>query len=211
MAPLKRLRKASDKSTEATTVTEAAATKKRSREVEESSNAPAANLDTLANFRRRPNWQGCLLYMDTLAKVQGLANWRGALLLYRDTLAKCGHRQNWRGALLIYGHPRPNLRHRQKFAVTYITRHPTGRCLGKFGRGYPRYNFGGFVHHSLSRQLYNDDLHVIEVQFNGVGARFDRRPSPCFRLNRDAGALRDTHGSHHDIASSLSASDIQGC
>ncbi|KAF3455400.1 hypothetical protein FNV43_RR00024 [Rhamnella rubrinervis] len=39
MDPLKRLKKASDKSTKATTVTEAAAMNKRSREVEESSNA----------------------------------------------------------------------------------------------------------------------------------------------------------------------------
>ncbi|KAF3434592.1 hypothetical protein FNV43_RR21677 [Rhamnella rubrinervis] len=39
---------------------------------------------------------------------------------------------------------------------------------------------GGFVHHLLLRQLYNDDLHVIEFEFNGVGARFDRKAFAMF-------------------------------
>ncbi|KAF3451355.1 hypothetical protein FNV43_RR07450 [Rhamnella rubrinervis] len=83
MAPLKRLRKASDKSTEATTVTEATATKKRSREVEESSNALQ---DT-----PRPTWP------------------RGALLLYTGyPSAKCAEASAKlaKGCpLIIYGIP----------------------------------------------------------------------------------------------------------
>ncbi|KAF3443744.1 hypothetical protein FNV43_RR13434 [Rhamnella rubrinervis] len=39
---------------------------------------------------------------------------------------------------------------------------------------------GGFVHHLLLRQLYNDDPHVIEFEFNGVGARFDRKAFAMF-------------------------------
>ncbi|KAF3434281.1 hypothetical protein FNV43_RR25384 [Rhamnella rubrinervis] len=78
------------------------------------------------------------------------------------------------------------------------------------------------------RQLYNDDPHAIEVQFNGVEQvptgtyamilRFpsDRRWSgkhktsyafTDFRFH--AGFHADTHGSHHDIAEP--SVDIQGC
>ncbi|KAF3455894.1 hypothetical protein FNV43_RR00536 [Rhamnella rubrinervis] len=39
---------------------------------------------------------------------------------------------------------------------------------------------GGFVHHLLLRQLYNDDPHVIEFEFNGVGATFDRKAFVMF-------------------------------
>ncbi|KAF3440773.1 hypothetical protein FNV43_RR19059 [Rhamnella rubrinervis] len=86
MAPLKRLRKASDKSTKATTVTDAAATKMRSREVKESSNAlqdtPRPNLP-----RHWSSWP------------------RGILLLIRDTSRPnvSRHRPSWpRGVLLLY-------------------------------------------------------------------------------------------------------------
>ena len=34
---------------------------------------------------------------------------------------------------------------------------------------------GGFVHHVLLRQLECDDTSVMEFDFNGVGARFDRK------------------------------------
>ncbi|KAF3432605.1 hypothetical protein FNV43_RR27345 [Rhamnella rubrinervis] len=40
--------------------------------------------------------------------------------------------------------------------------------------------YGGFAHHLLLRQLYNDDPHVIEFKFNGVGARFDRKAFAMF-------------------------------
>ncbi|KAF3432543.1 hypothetical protein FNV43_RR27283 [Rhamnella rubrinervis] len=39
---------------------------------------------------------------------------------------------------------------------------------------------GGFVHHLLLRQLYNDDPHVIEFKFNRVGAWFDRKAFAIF-------------------------------
>ena len=33
----------------------------------------------------------------------------------------------------------------------------------------------GFIHHMLLRQLECDDTSVMEFNFNGVGARFDRK------------------------------------
>ncbi|KAF3448820.1 hypothetical protein FNV43_RR09533 [Rhamnella rubrinervis] len=105
MAPLKRLRKASDKSTKAIIVTEVATTKKRSREVEESSNTlQTANLG-----------YSSVKYVKASAKLARVSS-----CYIRDT-------------------PRPNA-----------------------SRHWPR-------------QLYNDDPHVIKFEFNGVGARFDRK------------------------------------
>ncbi|KAF3443745.1 hypothetical protein FNV43_RR13435 [Rhamnella rubrinervis] len=121
MAPLKRLRKASDKSTEATTVTEAAATKK-SREVEESSNAlQTANLgyssakftEASAKLAREPS---CYIRIPS-PKVHGQFGRGCPLVIYGYPSAKCAEESAnlAEGAFLLYTDtPRPNLpRHRQ--------------------------------------------------------------------------------------------------
>ncbi|KAF3451272.1 hypothetical protein FNV43_RR07367 [Rhamnella rubrinervis] len=59
MGPLKRLRKANDKSTKATTTTIATATKKMSREVEESSNALQVPSTCMKEENPRPKGRGC--------------------------------------------------------------------------------------------------------------------------------------------------------
>ncbi|KAF3445908.1 hypothetical protein FNV43_RR11085 [Rhamnella rubrinervis] len=120
MAPLKRLRKASDKSTEATIVTEAATTKKRSREVEESSNAlQTANLGySSVKYAEASTHlaKGCplIIYGIPLGQIYA-AFWRGCPLLYLGypPTKYLRHRQLARfprriiqgaGILLICGH-----------------------------------------------------------------------------------------------------------
>ncbi|KAF3441480.1 hypothetical protein FNV43_RR15394 [Rhamnella rubrinervis] len=169
MAPLKRLRKASDKSTEATTVTEAAATKKRSREVEESSNAlQTANLgyssakftEASAKLAREP-----LLYTDTpRPKVSRRIIPEGAGDIAHLTVIS-----NLQVALkVIYNKLQKGI---DQFEAS---------IFGDFTRMKTIQFCGGFVHHLLLRQLYNDDPHVIEFEFNGVGARFDRKAFAMF-------------------------------
>ncbi|KAF3437238.1 hypothetical protein FNV43_RR19991 [Rhamnella rubrinervis] len=233
MAPSKRLRKASDKSTEATTVTKAAATKKRSREVEESSNAlQTTNLgyssvkyvEASAHLA-----EGCplVIYGIYPPHFEASTIWRGALLLYMDTRPPCAGKR-WRDASCYI-----------RILALVISRIPSANCAGIASRrvfdyydmflsvfhelfrgcnGYcsshshiqPQlalkviYNklkginqfeasifsdftmmkttqfCGGFVHHLLLKQLYNDDPHVIEFEFNRVGARFDRKAFVMF-------------------------------
>ncbi|KAF3441117.1 hypothetical protein FNV43_RR15028 [Rhamnella rubrinervis] len=141
MAPLKRLRKASDKSTEATTVTEVATMKKRSREVEESSNA--------LQVSRRIILEGT----GDIAHLTVISNLQVALKVIYNKLQK--------GI--------------DQFEAS---------IFGDFTRMKIVQFYGGFVHHLLLRQLYNDDPHVIEFEFNRVGARFDRKAFAMFtRLN----------------------------
>ncbi|KAF3447346.1 hypothetical protein FNV43_RR12532 [Rhamnella rubrinervis] len=130
MAPLKRLRKASDKSTEATTVTEAAATKKRSREVEESSNAlQTANLgyssakvtEASVKLARSPlvisdtpgqicgNGEGALYYIRIPpAKVRCIEIGRVSIIS-RIPPANLAMPQSWRGIRIYEGLPATNL------------------------------------------------------------------------------------------------------
>ncbi|KAF3455295.1 hypothetical protein FNV43_RR05743 [Rhamnella rubrinervis] len=286
MAPLKRLRKASDKSTKATTVTEVAVMKKRSREVEESSNAlqdtPRSDM-----LRHLPNWPRGVLLLYTgyssakFTKASAKLAEGCHLVIYEIRLNVSRHRPSWargascyihetlrqmlasprrrgasyiqdtrpnfrastvgRGVLLLYtGYPAkcrvgkdiPRLDLADASAYLAEGSHvynkmtplgQLGRCLGTFGRGVSRriipegagdvahltvisnlqvalkviYNklqkridqfeasifgdftrmktvqfCGGFVYHLLLKQLYNDDPHVIEFEFNGVGASF---------------------------------------
>ncbi|KAF3439360.1 hypothetical protein FNV43_RR17637 [Rhamnella rubrinervis] len=172
MAPLKTLRKASDKSTEVTTVTEAAATKKRSREVEESSNAlQTANLgyssvkdaEALAHLA-----EGCPLviygYPRQIYEVSRRIIPEGAGDIAHLTVIS-----NLQVALkVIYNKLQKGI---DQFEAS---------IFGDFTRMKTVQFCGGFVHHLLLRQLYNDDPHVIEFEFNGVGARFDRKAFAMF-------------------------------
>ncbi|KAF3443793.1 hypothetical protein FNV43_RR13483 [Rhamnella rubrinervis] len=138
MAPLKRLRKASDKSTEVTTVTEAATTKKRSCEVEES----------LMHSR---------FHEELFPRVQGI--------------------------LLIYSHIDRSGNQSYLISTKGIDQFEAS-IFGDFTRMKTVQFCGGFAHHLLLRQLYNDDPYVIEFEFNEVGARFDKKAFTMFtRLN----------------------------
>ncbi|KAF3451268.1 hypothetical protein FNV43_RR07363 [Rhamnella rubrinervis] len=135
MAPLKRLRKASDKSTEATTVTKVAATKKRSREVEESSNA------LQVSRRIIPEGAGDNAHLTVISNCK-----------WHSKLSLISYEGIDQFEASIFGDFT-----RMKATILWWICAPL-----------------------LLRQLYNDDPHVIEFEFNGVGARFDRKAFAMF-------------------------------
>ncbi|KAF3449581.1 hypothetical protein FNV43_RR10310 [Rhamnella rubrinervis] len=220
MAPLKRLRKANDKSTKATIVTEVAATKKRSCEVEESSNAlQTANLGYSSVKYAEASAklaEGCplIIYGILLGQISQVGVCPLVIYGYPQTRGEFGG-----CPLIIYGIPLSQIYRGIGQVGRKVSRRiiPEGAgdiahltvisnlqvapkviydklqkgidqfeasIFGDFTRMKTVQFCGGFVHHLLLRQLYNDDSHMIEFEFNGIGARFDRRAFVMFiRLN----------------------------
>ncbi|KAF3454486.1 hypothetical protein FNV43_RR04933 [Rhamnella rubrinervis] len=54
---------------------------------------------------------------------------------------------------------------------------------------------GGFIHHLLLHQVECDDKYVMEFDFNGIGARFDRK---CFAMITGLNCGKFPHGSELD-------------
>ncbi|KAF3453888.1 hypothetical protein FNV43_RR04329 [Rhamnella rubrinervis] len=67
--------------------------------------------------------------------------------------------------------------------------------IGKFFEIKTVQFYGGFIHHLLLHQVECDDKYVMEFDFNGIGARFDRK---CFAMITGLNCGKFPHDSELD-------------